>query len=141
MKITLNRLDNDFLFEAENDRGNKILMDNGSREDGNVNGAGPMQVLLMAVAGCSSIDVIHILKKQRQEVTSYHVEAEGKREKVGGAKPFSEIHVKVFLEGDISEEKAKRAAQLSFEKYCSVSFSLDKSITLTHTVVLNGKEL
>ena len=141
MKITLDRLDNDFLFEATNERGDTIRMDNGSRADGNVNGAGPMEVLLMGVAGCSAIDIIHILKKQKQEITSYHVEADGQREKVGGANPFKKIHVKVYLEGDISGDKALRAAALSFEKYCSVSLSLDKSIELTYSVVLNGEEL
>ncbi len=141
MKITLDRLDNEYLFEAKNERGNKVLMDNGTRKDGNINGAGPMEVLLMGVAGCSAIDIIHILKKQRQEITSYYVEAEGQREKVDEATPFKGIYVKVFLEGDISGEKAKRAAQLSFDKYCSVSKSLDKEITIKYDVVLNGTQL
>jgi len=140
MKITLDRLDNEYLFEAKNERGNRVLMDNGSRADGNVNGAGPMEIVLMGVAGCSAIDIIHILKKQRQEITSYHVEAEAQREKIEEATPFKGIHVKVYLEGEITGEKAKRAAQLSFEKYCSVSKSLDKDITISFDVIVNGEK-
>ncbi|NER12528.1 OsmC family peroxiredoxin [Leptobacterium flavescens] len=141
MKIYLDRIDDDFLFEVKNENGHKVLIDNKSKAEGEVKGASPMEILLMGVAGCSGIDIVSILKKQRQEITSYHVETEGQREKIEDATPFTGIHTKVFLEGNITEEKAKRAAQLSFDKYCSVSKSLDKNISITFDVILNGKQL
>ena len=95
----------------------------------------------MGVAGCSAIDVISILKKQRQEITSYSAEVDGTRVEIDGAKPFKEISVIVYLEGEIAPEKAKRAAQLSFEKYCSVSKTLEPTASIVYKVVLNNEEL
>ncbi|TAF61075.1 MAG: OsmC family peroxiredoxin [Flavobacterium sp.] len=108
---------------------------------GNDMGPSPMELVLMGVAGCSGIDMISILKKQRQEITSFKAEVEGERAQVGEAKPFKDIHVVFYLEGDIIPEKAARAAQLSFEKYCSVSKTLEPTATIHYKVVLNGSPL
>ena len=99
------------------------------------------ELVLMGVAGCSGIDMISILKKQRQQITSFKAEVEGERVQVGEAKPFKDIHVVFYLEGDIIPEKAARAAQLSFEKYCSVSKTLEPTATIHYKVVLNGSPL
>lgn len=141
MKIFLDRIDDDFLFEARNERGNKVLMDNKNREDGNVKGAGPMELLLMGIAGCSAIDIVSILKKQRQKLTFYHVELEAEREKDKVPSLFTYAHVKVYLEGEIDPAKALRAAQLSFDVYCSVSKTLEKAMKISYEVNLNGEKL
>ena len=60
---------------------------------------------------------------------------------VGEAKPFKDIHIVFYLEGDINEEKAARAAQLSFEKYCSVSQNIRATTTVRYKVVLNEVQL
>ena len=104
-------------------------------------GPSPMELILMGVAGCSGIDMISILKKQRQNITSFKAEVEGERVQVGDAKPFKDIYVVFFLEGPINEEKAARAAQLSFEKYCSVSKTLEPTATIHYKVVLNGNPI
>jgi len=96
---------------------------------------------LMGVGGCNAIDIVMILKKQRQEITSYKIEVEGQRKEVRDAKPFESMHVTIFLEGKIDEAKAIRAAQLSFEKYCSVSITLEASVKITYSIVLNGKAI
>jgi len=137
MKVTLNRINQDYLFEAKGDNNITVHIDNKTNDV--VNGASPMELLLMAVGSCNAIDIISILKKQRQEVTSYKMEVEGKRKKVKEARPFEAIHVTIFLEGDITEAKAQRAADLSFEKYCSVSLSLVGCVEVTYNIVLNGK--
>ena len=108
---------------------------------GNDLGASPMELVLMGVAGCSAIDMISILKKQRQEITSFKAEVEGERVQVDEAKPFKDIHVVFHLEGNIKEDKAAKAAQLSFDKYCSVSKTLEPTATIHYKVVLNGVEL
>lgn len=139
MKVTLNRINDNYLFEGKGSSGVPVFIDNKSDEPSK--GATPMELLLMGVGGCSAIDVVSILKKQRQEITSYKMEVEGRRKEVREAKPFEAIHVTIYLEGKIDEAKALRAAQLSFEKYCSVSITLEASVEVTYSIVLNGKHL
>lgn len=141
MKIQLNRIDNDYHFELKNERGHITYIDSKAAVGGHDLAPSPMEYVLMGVAGCSSIDVISILKKQRQEITDYRVEVNGIREKVGDATPFKIIEVTIFLEGDIKPEKAKRAAQLSFEKYCSVSKTLEPTAAIEYKVVVNNEEV
>ena len=141
MKITLNRVNDNFHFEMKNERGHIVNIDSRPEFGGDDKGASPMELVLMAVAGCSAIDMISILKKQRQEITSFKAEVEGERVQVGEAKPFKDIYLVFYLEGKIIAEKAARAAQLSFEKYCSVSKTVEPTATIHYKVVLNGEEL
>ncbi|AXT58032.1 OsmC family peroxiredoxin [Aquimarina sp. AD1] len=141
MKIELKRIDDDYHFELKNERGHITYIDSKAEVGGHDLAPSPMEYVLMGVAGCSAIDVISILKKQRQEIIDYRAEVDGSRVEVDGAKPFKEISVTVYLEGEIAPEKAKRAAQLSFEKYCSVSKTLEPTATITYKVVVNNKEV
>lgn len=138
MKITLNRINENFHFELKNERGHIVELDSKTEFGGNDLAPSPMELLLMGVAGCSAIDVISILKKQRQQITSYKTEVEGIREQIQDAKPFKIINVTIFLEGEITAEKALKAAELSFEKYCSVSKTLEPTATVKYNVVLNN---
>ena len=140
MKITLNRINDDYLFECTNSVGNSILLDNLSASE-NSKGVSPMESLLMAVAGCSGIDMVSILKKQRQEITDFKAEVEGERVEVDEAKPFKTIMVKFFVEGNIDPKKAERAAALSFAKYCSVSKTLEPNVTVNYEVYVNGEKI
>lgn len=137
MKITLNRINDDFLFECTNAQGNSILLDNTTQPG--AKGVSPMESVLMAVAGCSGIDVVSILKKQRQEITDFKAEVEGERISVDDAKPFKSIKVKFLLEGNMDPKKAQKAAQLSFEKYCSVSKTLEPTVEIGYEVWVNGE--
>lgn len=137
MKITLNRLNDEFLFECKNSAGSSILLDNTSLDD--AKGVSPMESILMAVAGCSGIDVVAILKKQRQTIVNFSAEVEAERVQVEEAKPFKSINVKFSLEGEIDQRKAYKAAELSFQKYCSVSKSLDPNIKITFEVMVNNE--
>lgn len=138
MKITLNRINDDYLFECKNSIGNSILLDNISQSEG-TKAVSPMESLLMAVAGCSGIDMVSIMKKQRQELTNFSAEVEGERIQEDDAKPFKNIMVKFFLEGKIDPNKARKAAELSFEKYCSVSKTLEPKVTVNYQVFVNGE--
>ena len=140
MKITLNRINDDYLFECTNSLGNKILLDNTSQSEG-TKGVSPMETVLMAVAGCSGIDMVSILKKQRQEITKFSAEVTGERIEVDEAKPFKTILVKFFVDGNIDPKKAKRAAALSFEKYCSVSKTMEPNVTVNYEVFVNGEKV
>ncbi len=139
MKINLQRINDDYLFECSNAAGNKILLDNTSQPD--AKGVSPMESLLMAVASCSAIDIISILKKQRQEIRSFSAEVEGERIPVDEAKPFNNIRIRFFLEGDINPEKAQKAAQLSFDKYCSVSKTLEPTAKIDFEVLVNDEKV
>lgn len=139
MKITLNRINSDYLFECSNAAGNKILLDNTSQPD--AKGVSPMETVLMAVAGCSGIDVVSILKKQRQNITAFSAEVEGERFAVDDAKPFKKIMVKFMLEGEIDPKKALKAAELSFWKYCSVSKTLEPNVEVSYEVFVNGERV
>lgn len=139
MKITIERINNEYLMEARGASTVPVFMDNSS--GGNAKGSSPMELLLMGVGGCSAIDIIYILKKQRKEITSYKVEVDGERIEANEAKPFKKMFLKIYLEGDIEAEKVKRAAALSFEKYCSVSITFQKSVEVNYEVYLNGNLL
>ncbi|PRX14428.1 OsmC family protein [Nonlabens ulvanivorans] len=134
MKITLERKNTEYLLEAKGVSGNTVMIDHSGMET--VQGVSPMELLLMGVGSCSAIDIIHILKKQRQEITSYKVVVEGERYLLDDSMPFKSMHVKVILEGEIDAQKAQKAADLSFEKYCSVSKSFDKCVEITYEVEL-----
>lgn len=141
MKVQLKRLNNEYHFETVNERGHKVHLDN-KIEGVEAQGASPMELLLMGIAGCSGIDIIMILKKQHIEIEDLQMEVDGTR-KDDGTIPntFTNIHVKVFLKGDIPENKAKRAAELSFETYCSVAKMLEKAAEVSFEVHLNGSLL
>lgn len=139
MTVTLTRQNEDYLFHASGPNKHSISMD--FSKEGNPQGASPMELLLMAIGGCNAIDVIYVLKKQRQTVSDYTVKVTGERTEIEKAKPFKSACVEIFLEGDIVPAKALRAAKLSFEQYCSVSMSLKGGMTIDYAVFVNGKEV
>ncbi len=126
-------------MEAKGASGIPLLMDNTSVDK--IQGTSPMEMLLMGVGGCSAIDIIHILKKQRQEIDSYSVEIEGETLDLQDAKPFKAMHLKIYMKGDIPTEKVIRAAALSFEKYCSVSITMKASVDIKYQLFLNGEKI
>ena len=139
MKVTLERINDNYLFEAKGASGIPVLIDN--KVNDVVNGSSPMELLLMGIGGCSAIDIVLILKKQRQEITSYKMVVEGIRIDEKEARPFKEAKVVIYLEGNIDVAKAKRAADLSFEKYCSVSITLEPKVIINYEIVLNGEKI
>jgi putative redox protein len=92
---------------------------------------------LAATGGCSSIDVILILKKQKQVIESFEVEVEGEKEKVEDHSIFKDIVLHFKIKGQVDPEKAERAVKLSMEKYCSVSKILGKTARITYKVTVN----
>jgi len=126
-KIELSRVHGDFGFEASDENGHIVKMDTSPETGWQNYGVRPMQMLLMGLAGCSAIDVLLILKKQRQEVRDYKMVINGERE--AGKEPslWKDIDIEFHLYGNIEQEKAEKAAELSIEKYCSVSATLEKA--------------
>jgi len=139
-KILLQRVKGDFGFDAKDTFGHTITMDTSEETGGNNFGVRPMQMLLMGLGGCSAIDIVTILKKQRQQVDDFAIEIEGEREEGKEPSLWKNVRIKYFLKGQIETEKAKRACELSMGKYCSVAATLLQSGTkITWNVKVNGK--
>ena len=141
MKVALERINQDYLFKVTNSNGHSVLLDNKSKKEGEVAGISPMELLLMGLAGCSSIDVVAILNKQKLNPTSLKMEVEGERNETEIPSLFNKIYVKVIVEGEISPEKIRRAVQLSFDKYCSVSKTLEHTAEINYLIYLNGTKI
>jgi putative redox protein len=133
MKVDIQRINNAFHLEATNEKGNKVYMDGAPDIGGGDLAFRPMQMMLAAVGGCSSIDVLSILQKQRQEVTGYRVLITAEREKDKTPALFATVHLHFVLEGNLDKEKVQRAIALSVEKYCSVVKIMEKTATITHS--------
>lgn len=139
MRINLKRLDSDFNFQAINEDGNSVLIDGAPAIGGHNKGMRPMQLLLSALGGCSAIDIISILRKQKQVIDSFDIEVDGDREPVGieGYSLFKTIEVNFILKGNLDKDKVERAVKLSMEKYCSVTKTLEPTAKITYKVTLN----
>lgn len=132
----------DYGMDIRDADGHIMRMDIPVNQGGNGSGFRPMQTMLAALCGCSSVDVISILKKQRQELTDLKIEVDGEREEGKEPSLWKEISVKFKLTGAMEAAKAKRAVDLSIEKYCSVAETLRKAgATIQYEVFLNGTKI
>src|ERR1700733_15325812 len=121
VRIELSRVEGDFGFEAKDAYGHRARMDSSTENGGQNFGIRPMQMLLMGLGGCSGIDIVSILKKQRQTVEGFHMIIDGEREKGKDPTLWEKVHVIFHLKGHIDPDKAKKACELSMDKYCSVA--------------------
>ena len=126
---------NDLAFEAEVD-GHKIYMDSSMEHGGKNTGPRPKPLMMVALAGCTGMDVAAILKKMKEELEEFSVDVEG---------IVSEDHPKRFLEmkvvyrvkgKDIKRENVERAVHLSTTKYCGVSANYSKAFPITHEIII-----
>ncbi|MDE3838881.1 peroxiredoxin [Bacillus methanolicus] len=120
-------------FSGTTPSGHEIKIDAAEEIGGQNSGARPMELLLQAVAGCTGIDIIMILEKMRLNPTSFHLEVEGTRAE-DHPRRYTDIHIHYALEGELPEDKVIRAIQLSKDKYCSVSQSLNANITASYSI-------
>lgn len=121
-------------FEATSGSGHTVVMDGPPDHGGTNQGVRPMEMLLMGVGGCASFDVVHILKKSRQDVTGCVAELEADRvDEVPAV--FSKIHLHFVVSGNkLKDALVKRAVALSAEKYCSASIMLSKGgVEISHS--------
>ncbi|MDN3019555.1 OsmC family protein [Paenibacillus sp. BSR1-1] len=120
-------------FSGVTPSGHEITMDAAPEVGGENSGARPTELLLQAVAGCTGIDIISILHKMRLEPSSFQMEVKGERAEEH-PKRFTGINIHYALEGQLPEDKVVRAIQLSKDKYCSVSHSLNAEITVSYSI-------
>jgi len=131
MEIRLKRLDEDYHMQAVNENGNTVEADGSPKVGGHNQAMRPMQMLIAALGSCSSIDVISILRKQRQQLDDIQITIKAEREEGAIPSLFTTIHVHYELYGDIAEAKAEQACRLSMEKYCSVSKIVEKTAEIS----------
>lgn len=132
MKITINQLENTHM-EAANEEGGIIRMDGSTSIGGLEGGFSPMQLLLAGVGGCSAVDIVGILNKQRQDLRDLTIEVEGNKQSKEEHSEFKNIHINFIFTGDLDESKVERAINLSLDKYCSVSKTLEQATEITHS--------
>lgn len=98
-----------------------------------------MQLLMMAIGGCSGVDVVSILEKSRQDIRTLDIEVHG--HKPDGTSPslYDHVHVHFSLTGKLDDAKVRRAIDLSLGKYCSVAKTLEKTATIEWTFDINGQ--
>lgn len=138
MHIELKRKDDAFHLEAINEQGQSVSIDGSPTIGGNNKGARPMELLIMGLGGCSSIDIIGILKKQKQILTEYSVSIQANRESDKVPALFTDIHIIFKLNGELNPTRVEQAIKLSMDKYCSVSRILEKTARITYGYCLNG---
>lgn len=124
-------------FDGLSPSGHEIKMDAGQEAGGVNSGPRPTELLLHAVAGCTGIDIVLILKKMRLEPQDFRMEIEGERAE-DHPKRFTRLHIHYVLEGELPDEKVAKAIKLSKDKYCSVSHSLNADLSVSYSI--NGKE-
>jgi putative redox protein len=137
--ITATNTHGDYGLTLTDATGNRMLIDIPVDQGGTAKGMRPMQTVLAALIGCSTVDVVSILKKQKQEVTSFIVDVDGEREEGKEPSVWKEVQLTFKLEGVLDAGKVYRAAQLSIAKYCSVAETLRRAgASISFTVIVNG---
>lgn len=120
-------------FEGQTDSGHSVVMDAAPDVGGENKGARPMEMVLLGLGGCSSIDVVMMLNKsQPDQVKDCQVEITAERAD-SVPKVFTQIHMHFKVYGtDLNPKKVERAVNLSAEKYCSVSKMLEATVQMSH---------
>ncbi len=119
-------------FEGTPDSGHSVIMDSSPDFGGEDRGVRPMELLMLGMGGCTSIDVMNILEKSRQDVTACVAEISAERAETE-PKVFVRMHVHFKVTGrNLDAQRVQRAISLSAEKYCSASIMLGKTAEITH---------
>lgn len=119
-------------FVGQSESGHSVVMDGAPESGGNNLGVRPMEMLLLGLGGCSSFDVVHILRKSRQQVTDCVADLSAERATTD-PKVFTRIHIHFTVTGKgLDPRRVEQAIKLSAEKYCSASIMLGKSAGITH---------
>jgi len=121
----------DNVFLGSDTSGHSVVYDSA---EGTSRGIGPMRALLTSLGACTGMDVVAILKKRKQRLTSLKILVSGTRRQHGLPKPWTSIHVKYVLSGESLEMKyVEEAIRDSTEKFCSVGATLQPTAKITHS--------
>ena len=118
-------------FQVDDGRGHAFVIDGPAKLGGTDAGPRPMEMFLAALASCSAVDVVMILRQQKQPLNELCIFVSGQRAD-GVPAVFTHINLRFVAHGDVAENKMKRAVQLSVEKYCSVAKMLLPEVRVEH---------
>lgn len=136
MEINLSRKSGKFNFEAENENGFKVELDAKPAIGGEGKGFRPMETLLVGLGGCSGIDIVNVLTKQKEPLDDIKINIKATRKDEEMPPIFDVIDIHFDLYGNLSVAKVERAIQMTFDKYCSVSNILGRSATINFTYTI-----
>lgn len=137
MEINLVRKSGKFNFEAQNSGGFTVDLDAKTEIGGEGKGFRPMEMLLIGLGGCSGIDVVNVLTKQKEPLDDVKISIKATRKDQEMPPIFDVINIHFDLYGALSVQKVERALAMTFEKYCSVSNILERSATLNYTYTIH----
>jgi putative redox protein len=132
MKVNLKTNEKELGYIGTNANGHQIEL------NGNKEGVGPMESVLLAAAACSTIDVELILKKMKQNYTSIEVEVEAERATDEIPAVFKKISLHYIVTGEVKKEKLEQAVELSVTTYCSVLKMLEKTADIIFTASIKN---
>jgi len=133
MTLSLDRINDAIQFRGTNGSYDVTIASTDEQE-----GLSPMEMTALSVVGCSSIDILTILEKQRQEVDDFSAEIDAERADEP-PRVFTDLHMHYLLSGDLDPDKVRRAIELSLDKYCSVSNMVNQTATITYAFTVNGE--
>jgi putative redox protein len=120
-----------------NVNGHSIIIDSTRKFDGNSEGPGPKSLMLVALAGCTGMDIVSILNKLRIKFEDLTINVDGNITEEH-PKHFDNMHITYIIKGkDITVDKVEMAIALSLEKYCGVSYSFRQAMKITHELIIN----
>ncbi|KQN33325.1 osmotically inducible protein OsmC [Pedobacter sp. Leaf41] len=137
MNINLIRKSGKFNFEAVNESGFTVELDAKAAIGGEGKGFRPMEMLLVGLGGCSGIDMVNVLTKQKEPLEDIKIAINATRKDEEMPPIFDEIEIHFDLSGDLNPTKVERALAMTFDKYCSVSNILGRSAKINFTYNIN----
>ena len=127
----------DVSFKGKSESGHEVILDGPEELGGEGLGMRPMEMMLIGMGGCTSFDVVTILKRSRQQITGCVAEIDAIRADAI-PKVFTSIHIHFLIKGiDLQKKAVERAVELSANKYCSASIMLGKSVKITHDFIIS----
>ena len=136
MEINLVRKNDKFNFEAENSGGQTVELDANPAIGGEGKGFRPMEMLLVGLGGCSGIDMVNVLTKQKEILKDIKIKITATRKDDEVPSIFKVINIHFDLYGPLNVQKVERALALTFDKYCSVSNILSRSATINFSYTI-----
>ena len=124
MHLHLRRTSDGQAMLGADETGNEIRMSLPEIAGGSATGLRPMQLMIMSLGGCAAVDILSILKKQRQQVDDLRIDIEADRFHQPLPAPWEKVHLVITLSGQVDLKKAEKAAEMSIQKYCSAAETL-----------------
>lgn len=117
-------------FESTGGSGGKLVVDGAPEIGGEGRGMRPMELMLASIASCSAMDVVKILRQQKEPLEQLRIEIEGERADAVPS-PYTQMKLVFVAKGPVDEHKLRRAVQLAVDKYCSARATLGQGIMVT----------